>query len=63
MADAPSYSSEMDDELSITSEFGMLIAQGNTNTSTLLAKINTSQELDSWSYQVIGMCCISKVKQ
>ena len=54
MAEAPSYSSEMDDELSITGEFGMLIAQGNTNTSTLLAKINTSQELDSWSYQVIG---------
>jgi len=54
MADAPEHSGEVDDELSITSEFGLLITRGNTHTSTLLAKINNSQELDHWSYQLIG---------
>jgi putative salt-induced outer membrane protein YdiY len=43
-----------DDELSIISEFGFLMANGNTNTSTITAKVNTSQELASWSYQIIG---------
>jgi putative salt-induced outer membrane protein YdiY len=30
------------------------MANGNTNTSTITAKVNTSQELASWSYQIIG---------
>jgi putative salt-induced outer membrane protein YdiY len=54
MAEDANYAAVVDDELSMTSEFGMLIASGNTNTSTLLAKMNTSQEFDSWSYQIIG---------
>ncbi len=52
MASKPSF--DNDDELSMIGEFGLLLAQGNTNTSTITAKINTSQELKSWSYQVIG---------
>jgi putative salt-induced outer membrane protein YdiY len=51
LADRPAFD---DDELSIISEFGFLLANGNTNTSTITAKINTSQELTSWSYQIIG---------
>jgi len=43
-----------DDELSVIGEFGFLMASGNTNTSTITAKINTSQELTSWSYQIIS---------
>lgn len=43
-----------DDELSMIGEFGLVSADGNTNTSTITAKINTSQELTSWSYQIIG---------
>lgn len=43
-----------DDELSVIGEFGFLMANGNTNTSTITAKINTSQELTSWSYQIIS---------
>lgn len=50
LLDRPAF----DDELSIISEFGFLLANGNTNTSTITAKINTSQELTSWSYQIIG---------
>ncbi|MGK0382430.1 MAG: putative salt-induced outer membrane protein, partial [Flavobacteriales bacterium] len=34
--------------------FGFLLTDGNTNTSTITAKMNTSQELTSWSYQIIG---------
>jgi putative salt-induced outer membrane protein len=51
LADRPAFD---DDELSIISEFGFLVANGNTNTSTITAKVNTSQELTSWSYQIIG---------
>ena len=43
-----------DDELSIIGEFGFLIASGNTDTSTIAAKVNTSQELTAWSYQIIS---------
>jgi putative salt-induced outer membrane protein YdiY len=43
-----------DNELSVIGEFGFLMAHGNTNTSTIAAKINTSQELTSWSYQIIS---------
>ncbi|PKG97354.1 YdiY family protein [Paraglaciecola sp. MB-3u-78] len=43
-----------DDELSVIGEFGFLMASGNTNTSTITAKINTSQELTAWSYQIIS---------
>jgi putative salt-induced outer membrane protein YdiY len=50
MADKPNS----DDELSMIGEFGFLLANGNTNTSTITAKLNTSQELSSWSYQIIG---------
>lgn len=52
LADRPHF--DGDDELSVVSEFGFLVASGNTNASTVTAKINTSQELSSWSYQVIG---------
>lgn len=41
-------------ELSMIGEFGFLNAKGNTNASTVTAKLNTSQELISWSYQIIG---------
>jgi putative salt-induced outer membrane protein len=51
LADRPAFD---DDELSIIGEFGFLMANGNTNTSTITAMINTSQELTSWSYQIIG---------
>jgi putative salt-induced outer membrane protein len=51
LADRPAFD---DDELSIISEFGFLLADGNTNTSTITAKVNTSQELTTWSYQIIG---------
>jgi putative salt-induced outer membrane protein YdiY len=52
LADRPDF--DGDDELSMISEFGFLLANGNTNASTITAKINTSQELESWSYQIIG---------
>lgn len=52
LADRPAY--DTSDELSMIGEFGFLVASGNTNTSTLTTKINTSQELKHWSYQVIG---------
>ena len=42
------------DELSMIGELGFIVANGNTNASTITAKINTSQELTSWSYQLIG---------
>jgi putative salt-induced outer membrane protein len=45
---------EGNEELSMIGEFGFLLADGNTNTSTITAKMNTSQELTSWSYQFIG---------
>ncbi|MGS2720772.1 DUF481 domain-containing protein [Paraglaciecola aestuariivivens] len=52
MANKPDFDEE--DELSMIGEFGFLLASGNTNTSTITAKINASQELQSWSYQIIG---------
>jgi len=52
LADRPDF--DGDDELSMIGEFGFLVANGNTNASTITAKINTSQELTSWSYQIIG---------
>jgi putative salt-induced outer membrane protein YdiY len=52
LADRPTF--DGDDELSMIGEFGFILASGNTNASTITAKINTSQELDSWSYQIIG---------
>ena len=45
LADRPTF--DGDDELSMIGEFGFLVASGNTNTSTITAKINTSQELTS----------------
>ena len=51
LADRPTYDNE---ELSMIGEFGFLLANGNTNTSTIKAKLNTNQELKAWSYQVIG---------
>jgi putative salt-induced outer membrane protein len=35
-------------------EFGFLLANGNTNTSSVTAKINASQEFNTWSYQIIS---------
>ena len=61
LADKPAFSG--DDELSMIGEFGLLIANGNTNTSTVTAKINTSQELTSWSYQIIGNALYKQNKQ
>jgi putative salt-induced outer membrane protein YdiY len=52
LADRPDLDS--DDELLMIGEFGFLLVNGNTNTSTITAKLNTSQELTSWSYQIIG---------
>ena len=49
LADRPAF----DDELSMIGEFGFIVASGNTNASTMTANINTSQELNNWSYQVI----------
>ena len=54
MAEKPGYAIGEDDELSMIGELGIVVAQGNTNTSTLTAKVNASQELKHWSYQVIG---------
>ena len=54
LADESSHSTFVDEEKSMTGEFGLLLTEGNTNTSTLTAKINTSQELKDWSYQLIG---------
>jgi putative salt-induced outer membrane protein YdiY len=52
LADRPEF--DGDDELSMIGEFGFFVTYGNTNTSTITAKINTSQELAAWSYQIIG---------
>jgi len=52
LANKPAF--DGDDELSMIGEFGFLLTNGNTNTSTITGKINTSQELPSWSYQVIA---------
>lgn len=51
LADRPDFG---DDEFSMVGEFGFLLANGNTNASTITARINTSQELTTWSYQVIA---------
>lgn len=52
MADKPNYKAT--EELSMIGEFGLLVANGNTNTSTIKAKIDANQELEKWSYQFIG---------
>ncbi|WP_339726150.1 DUF481 domain-containing protein [uncultured Paraglaciecola sp.] len=52
-----------DNELSMIGEFGFLVASGNTNASTTTAKINTSQELTSWSYQIIGSALYKQSQQ
>lgn len=54
MAEKPSYAIGQDSEMSMIGEFGLVVAAGNTNTSTITAKINTSQELQHWSYQIIS---------
>lgn len=54
MAEKPGYAIGEDNELSMIGEFGLVVASGNTNTTTMTAKINTSQELRLWSYQVIS---------
>jgi putative salt-induced outer membrane protein YdiY len=61
LADRPAF--DGDDELSMIGEFGFLLASGNTNTSTITAKINTSQELSSWSYQVNGNALYKQSQQ
>ena len=33
-------------------EFGFLLASGNTNTSDITTKMDTSHELTTWSYQI-----------
>ena len=60
LADRPDLD---DDELSMIGEFGFLVASGNTNASTTTAKINTSQELTSWSYQIIGSALYKQSQQ
>ncbi|MEP1447456.1 MAG: DUF481 domain-containing protein [Paraglaciecola sp.] len=60
LADRPALD---DDELSMIGEFGFLVASGNTNASTTTAKINTSQELTSWSYQIIGSALYKQSQQ
>jgi putative salt-induced outer membrane protein YdiY len=62
LADRPNFDGE-DDELSMIGEFGFLVASGNTNASTTTAKINTSQELTSWSYQIIGSALYKQSQQ
>lgn len=54
MAEKPGYAVGQDNEMSMIGEFGLVVAAGNTNTSTMTAKINTSQELKYWSYQIIS---------
>ncbi|GAC17533.1 DUF481 domain-containing protein [Paraglaciecola arctica] len=61
LADRPNF--DVDDELSMIGEFGFLVASGNTNASTTTAKINTSQELSSWSYQIIGSALYKQSQQ
>ena len=60
LADKPTLDS---DELSMIGEFGFLQANGNTNASTITAKIITSQELASWSYQIIGNALYKQSQQ
>lgn len=60
LADTPAFD---DDELSIIGEFGLLMANGNTNTSTITANLNTSQELTSWSYQITGNALYKENRQ
>ncbi len=51
MTERPNFDEE---ELSVISELGFLLISGNTNTSTTAAKLNISQELQTWSYQLVG---------
>lgn len=54
MAEKPSYAIGEDSEMSMIGEFGLVEASGNTSTSSVTAKINASQELTHWSYQIIS---------
>ncbi|MFT5676334.1 MAG: putative salt-induced outer membrane protein [Paraglaciecola sp.] len=54
LVDEPSHITTIENEKSMTGEFGMLFTEGNTQTSTLTAKVNTSHELTDWSYQLVG---------
>jgi putative salt-induced outer membrane protein YdiY len=61
LSDRPDF--DGDDELSMIGEFGFLVANGNTDASTITAKIITSQELTSWSYQIIGNASYKQSQQ
>ena len=61
LADRPDFDSN--NELSMISEFGFLLTDGNTNISTITAKMNTSQGLTSWSYQIIGDIIYKQIQQ
>ncbi len=50
MADKPNY--KADEELSVVGEFGFLFTEGNSSASTLKARLNASQELKAWEYQI-----------
>jgi putative salt-induced outer membrane protein YdiY len=63
LADEPSQTATVGDGKSLIGEFGMLFTEGNTETSTLTAKINTSHELKDWSYQLIGDLLYKQNKQ
>jgi putative salt-induced outer membrane protein YdiY len=52
MADKPNY--KADEELSMVGEFGFIVANGNTNASTLKARVIANQELEAWEYQITG---------
>jgi putative salt-induced outer membrane protein YdiY len=62
-SEAPKYIVEQDENLSMTGELGMVFAEGNTNTSTLIAKLNAGQELKTWSYQVLADILYKQSKQ
>jgi hypothetical protein len=54
---------EGNEELSMIGEFGFLMADGNTNTSTITAKMSTNRKLTSWSYQFIGDVLYIRIPQ
>lgn len=52
MADKPNY--KADEEISMVGEFGLILTNGNTNASTLKARLIANQELAAWEYQITG---------
>ena len=52
LVDNPDF--DGNDEYTMVGEFGFLLADSNINTTTITAKMNTSQELTSWSDKIIG---------